>query len=421
MLDFMRESNRKSVRENVEFIPQRRQKSPMSRLNFLSFSGLIVAGLFLASCGPGTNAPSASTDSAKTLVPTVDVVKVLAQKLNINVHLPGELAPYEVVAIYPKVTGFVKWIGVDRGSHVRAGDLIARLEAPELIAQRAEAQARLQSAESHLATAGAKLAADESTFQKLKAASATPGVVAGNDLVVAEKTAEADRAQVKAFHDDVDAVKQSLQAIMEIEGYLQIHAPFDGVVTERNVHPGALVGPAGGAAAAAPIMRIETLARLRLVVPVPEDYAAGISGGILVSFTVPAFPGESFHGTVARISHSVEAKTRTMPVELEVSNSSSRLDPGTFCDVLWPVSRPVPTLFVPSTAVATTLERVFLVRIRNGETEWVAVKTGATSGDLTEVFGNLNPGDEVALRGTDELQPGTRVMPRLAGSASPGP
>jgi len=349
------------------------------------------------------------------------VVKVLQQKLNITVHLPGELAPYEVVAIYPKVTGFVKWIGVDRGSHVKAGELIARLEAPELIAQRAEAQAKLQSAESQLATAGAKLAADESTFQKLKVASATPGVVAGNDLVATEKAAEADRAQVRALHENVEAAKQSLQSITEIEAYLQIHAPFDGVVTERNVHPGALVGPAGGPGASAPMMRLETLSRLRLVVPVPENYAAGIPEGTQVSFTVPAFPGETFHGTVARISHAVEAKTRTMPVELDVNNAPGRLDPGTFSDVLWPVSRPEPTLFVPSTAVATTLERVFLVRIRNGETQWVEVKTGATSGDLTEVFGNLKPGDEVALRGTDELRPGTRVTPRLAESVSPRP
>ena len=393
----------------------------MSRLSFLFFPGLIIGGLLWTSCGSGANTSGTSTDSNKPAVPTVDVVKVLSQKLNITVHLPGELAPYEVVAIYPKVTGFVKWIGVDRGSHVRAGELIARLEAPELIAQRAEAQARLQGAESQLATADAKLAADESTYQKLKAASATPGVVAGNDLVVAEKAAEAGRAQVKAFQDNVDAAKQSLQSITEIEGYLQIHAPFDGVVTERNVHPGALVGPAGGVGASAPIMRIETLSRLRLVVPVPENYAAGIPEGAQVTFTVPAFPGQTFSGTVARISHSVEAKTRTMPVELEVNNASSRLDPGTFSDVLWPVSRPEPTLFVPSSAVATTLERVFLVRIRNGETEWVEVKTGATSGDLTEVFGDLKPGDEVAVRGTDELRPGTHVTPRLAGSASPRP
>lgn len=389
----------------------------MSRLNSFFFPSLLLACALSASCSSGGN-PSGT--SGKTAVPAVDVVKVLPQKLNITVHLPGELEPFEVVAIFPKVTGFVKWIGVDRGSRVKAGELIARLEAPELIAQKAEAQARLQGAESQLAAIQARLAAEESAYQKLKAASATPGVVAGNDLVVTEKAAEAARAQAKASEENVNAAKQSLQSISEMEAYLRVLSPFEGVVTERNIHPGALVGPAGGAGASAPMMRIETLSRLRLVVPVPENYAASIPEGTKVSFVVPAFPGQIFSGTVARISHAVEAKTRTMPVELDVSNASGRLDPGTFSDVLWPVSRPEPTLFVPSSAVATTLEHVFVVRIRNEQTEWVEVKTGATAGDLTEVFGDLAPGDEVVVHGTDELRPGTHVMSRLAGSAAKG-
>jgi RND family efflux transporter MFP subunit len=392
----------------------------MSRWNSFLLPSLLGGCVLWASCGPGANS-SGTAENSKTNVAAVDVAKVSSQRLNIIVHLPGELEPFEVVAIYPRVSGFVKWMGVDRGSRVRSGDVIARLEAPELVAQKAEAQAKLQGAESQLAATQAKLAADESTYEKLKAASATPGVVAGNDLVATEKAAEAGRAQVKASQENVNAAKQSLQSITELEGYLQIRAPFDGMVTERNVHPGALVGPAGGQASLAPMLRIETLARLRLVVPVPENYVAGISGGAKVNFTVPAFPSELFWGTVARISHSVAEKTRTMPVELEVSNPSDRLAPGTFSDVLWPVSRPEPTLFVPSSAVATTLERVFVIRIRNGEAEWVDVKTGATSGDLTEIFGDLKAGDEVALRGTDELRPGTRVTPRPAGQAPKSP
>jgi RND family efflux transporter MFP subunit len=390
----------------------------MYRLSYSYFPGLMIACASCVACGPGANTSGTSADTAKA-APTVAVAKVQAQKLNITVHLPGELQPYEVVAIYPKVTGFVKWIGVDRGSRVKAGDLIARLEAPELVAQRAEAQAKLQSAEAQLAGAEARLAADESTYQKLKAASATPGVVAGNDLVVREKAAEASRSQTKASQQNVDAARQALKSITEIEAYLQVRAPFDGVVTERNIHPGALVGPAGGPAAAAPMLRIETLSRLRLVVPVPENYAAGIPDGTKVSFTVPAFPGQPFEGAIARISHAVDAKTRTMPVELDVNNAAKRLEPGTFCEVVWPVNPPEPTLFVPSSAVATTLERIFVVRIRNGEAEWVAVKTGATAGDLTEVFGELKAGDDVVVRGTDELRPGTRVTPQIAAQAAP--
>src|SRR5207244_13602658 len=174
---------------------------------------------------------------------------------------------------------FVKSIDVDRGSRVRSGQLIIRLEAPELVSQRAEAQSKLQAAEAQLAAAQAKVASGENTYQHLKAAAATPGVVAGNDLFISEKAAEADRAQVKALQENVGAARQALQAVTETEAYLQVKAPFDGFVTERNVHPGALVGPAGVTGAALPMVRIETLSRLRLIVPVPENYAAGVPEG----------------------------------------------------------------------------------------------------------------------------------------------
>ena len=163
---------------------------------------------------------------------------------------------------------------------------------------------------------------------------------------------------------------------------------------------------------AVPMVRIETPSRLRLVVPVPEAYVAGIPEGTKVEFTVPAYPGQTFRAPVARIAESVDVKTRTMPIELEVRNPSSRLPSGMFAEVLWPVRRPRATLFVPISAVVRTTEKTFVVRIRDGKAEWVDVKTGATSGNLIEVFGNLKEGDQVILRGTDELRPGTPVTPR---------
>jgi len=362
---------------------------------------------FLTSCSKddASSAKAAPADSG----PKVQVTKVIAQKLSIAVHLPGEIEPYEVVAIFPKVTGFVKSVTVDRGSHVKAGERIAQLEAPELVAQRSEAQSKLQAAQSQLAAAEAKVASAEGTYEHLKAAAATPGVVAGNDLFVAQKAVDADRAQLKSQQDNVNAAQQALQAIAQTEAYLQVKAPFDGVVTERNVHPGALVGPAGGPGVAVPMLRIETLSRLRVVVPVPETYAAGVPEGTKVDFTVPAFPGRTFTGIIARIAHSVDEKTRTMPVELETANTKGDLSPGTFSDVIWPVRRSYPTLFVPTSSVANTLERVFVVRIRDSKSEWVDVKTGATADKMTEIFGDLHEGDMVAVRGTDELRPGTSV------------
>ena len=364
----------------------------------------------LSSCGKD-DASSAKAAPPET-TQKVQATRVVAQKLAVTVHLPGEIEPYEVVAVFPKVTGFVKSVSVDRGSHVRAGERVAQLEAPELIAQRSEAQSKLQAAQAQLAAVEAKVASDEGTYEHLKAAAATPGVVAGNDLFVAQKALDADRAQLKAQQENVNAAQQALQAIAQTEAYLQVQAPFDGVVTERNIHPGALVGPAGAPGVAVPMLRIETLSRLRVVVPVPETYVAGVPEGTKVEFTVPAFPGRTFGGKIARIAHSVDEKTRTMPVELEVANIKGELSPGTFSDVLWPVRRSYPTLFVPTTSVANTLERVFVVRISQGKSEWVDVKTGTTVDKMTEVFGDLHEGDLVAVRGTDELRPGSPVSPQ---------
>src|SRR5262249_51617539 len=344
----------------------------------------LCAGLLLVTSCAKQDTPSAKAASADSS-PRVQVTKVVAQKLAITVHLPGEIEPYEVVAIFPKVTGFMKSIAVDRGSHVKGGELIAQLEAPELTAQRAEAQSKLQAAQSQRAAAEAKVASDEGTYEHLKAAAATPGVVAGNDLFVGQKALDANRAQLKAQQDNVNAAQQALQAVAQTEAYLQVKAPFDGVVTERNVHPGALVGPAGAPGVAVPMLRIETLSRLRVVVPVPETYAAGVPEGTKVDFTVPAFPGRIFSGTIARIAYSLDEKTRTMPVELETANVKGELSPGTFSDVLWPVRRSYPTLFVPTSSVANTLERVFVIRIRDGKSEWVDVKTGAAAEKMTEV------------------------------------
>jgi RND family efflux transporter MFP subunit len=313
--------------------------------------------------------------------------------------------------MFPRVTAFVKTVTVDRGSRVGAGDLLATLDAPELAAQRAEAQSKLQAAEAQLAVARAKADADRTTFDRLKAASATPGVVAGNDVMLAEKAADASRSQVVAAEQGIEAARQALNAVRDMEGYLRVTAPFAGVVTERNVHPGALVGPSSGESAV-PLLRLIDTHRLRLVVPVPEAYTSEVPAGAMIAFFVAAHPTESFSGTVARVAQAVDVRTRTMAVEVDVANKDGRLAPGTFCQVRWPVRRSRPSLFVPSGSVASTTDRTFVIRIRGGKTEWVDVKTGLTSGPLVEVFGDLKAGDEVAGRGTDELRPGTEVRPR---------
>lgn len=379
------------------------------------FSWLAVAAL-----GPmisvGCARTSASQASPKSQSsgssPTVNVVVVESQKLHTTLSLPSQISPYETVAIFPKVTGFIEKISVDRGSRVKAGELIVQLSAPELEAQRSQADANLQTAQAHLAAVQAKLIADQTTYEHLSAAAKTPGVVAGNDLYGAEQAASADRAEVEAAQHARYAAQDALRSVTQLESYLAIRAPFNGVVTQRNLHPGALVGPSSGQAGVQPILQIEDVGHLRLTVPVPEPYVSGVSEREPVSFTVPAYPGQVFHAPIARISHDIDQNTRTMAVELDVQNA--QITPGTFANVQWPVQRDYPTLFVPAAAITTNLQRTFVIAIRDGKAAWVDVKTGATVDGKTEIFGNLREGDQVVVPASDELTPGTAVVVRSA-------
>jgi RND family efflux transporter MFP subunit len=373
--------------------------------------GLVFVASLATACGGRDSASPGAPAAAATGPAAIDVVRVVEQPLDVPLSLPGELEAFQAVAVFPRVTAFVKTVNVDRGSNVRTGDLLVSLEAPELVAQRSEAQSKLQAAEAQLSVARDKADADRATFERWKAASATPGVVAGNDVAIAEKTADASASQVIAAQQSVEAARQALNAIRDIEGYLRVTAPFAGVVTERNVHPGALVGPSSGEGGT-PLLRLVDRHRLRLVVPVPEAYSAEMKIGAEIPFTVSAYPGRSFSGTIARVAHAVDVSTRTMAIELDVANGDGHLAPGTFCQVRWPVRRSGPSLFVPIASVAATTARTFVIRVRNGKTEWVDVRTGLTTGALVEVFGDLKAGDEVASRGTDELRPGTEVRPR---------
>src|SRR5262245_9852317 len=404
---------------------------------------LVALGWILIRSLRQTQPTTAAVTKAPT--PTVTTTTVVSQPVNKELRLPGELRAYQNVAIYPKVQGFVESINVDRGSVVKQGQLLVRMSAPELSShtseaeakvraaqqQRVELESRVQSVREQRAEAEAKLVADEGTYKRLKAASATPGVVAENDVDVARGVVEADRARIRALEDNEKAAKAVVQSQMQneratraaadsvrdIESYLRITAPFAGVISERNVDKGSLAGPATGPAST-PILRLQQLSRLRLVISVPEADVSGVAVGTRISFTVPAYPGEHFFGVLSRLSHTLDEKTRTMPVELDVINDSARLAPGMFPEVTWPVTRPRPSLFVPASAIATTTERTFVIRIHKGTTEWIDVTRGVSMGDLVEVFGDLQENDEVAVRGTDELRAGISVNTKPAPSPS---
>jgi RND family efflux transporter MFP subunit len=342
---------------------------------------------------------------------TVQVVKVESSTLDRSVKLSGEFRPFLQVDLHARVPGFVEKVLVDRGSLVRQGDLLASLSAPEMEAQVAEAEAKARAAESAVAEAKAKVVSVESTFNRLKEASATPGAISGNELVIAEQTASAARGVVSSAESYFLAAKASLMAVRKMEQYRNITAPFSGVITERLVHPGALAGPNTGA-----LLRLEQVSRLRLVVAVPEANFSCIRAGMQVPFQVSAHPARTFDARVARIAHSVDSKTRTMSVELDVANASGLLAPGMYPQLDWPVRSTERVLAVPATSVVRTTERVFVIRVENGRAEWINVRMAARLGERVQVLGDLSEGDVVVRNGTDEIREGAALNVVAAGA-----
>src|SRR5437867_2822023 len=360
-----------------------------------------------------------------------EMAAVISKPVSRTITLPGEIQPFLNVALRARVAGYVEKVLVDRGSAVKEGELLVQLAAPEMKAQIAEyeskvqvaegdrlqAEAKLTSLNSTLASLEANLAATQATYDRLKTASQTPGAISGNELEIALRSVEAQRASVEAQRGSIQAQRASiegirnaksaaeaaLRAVKEMEGYLRVTAPFNGVVTERVVHPGALVGPASDM----PLLVLQQISHLRVTVAVPEENVGAIPKGATVPFQVPAYPERNYSGTVARRAQSLDSKTRTMAVELDVMNPDQSLAPGMYATVKWPVRSAKPALYVPRTSVVTTTERTFVIREKNGKAEWVNVTRGAADGDLVEVIGPLQAGDKVVKRANDELREGT--------------
>src|SRR5437870_5190120 len=363
-----------------------------------------------------------------------EMAAVVSKPVSRTITLPGEIQLFLNVALRARVAGYVDRVLVDRGSAVKAGDLLIELSAPEMKAQIAEAESKVQVAEgdrlqaeaklasmgSTLASLDATLASMQATYDRLKVASQTQGAISGNELDIALRSVEAQRAGIEAQRGSIQAQRASieavrngkaateaaLRAVKEMEGYLRVTAPFDGVVTERIVHPGALVGPGSDA----PLLVLQQISHLRVTVGVPEENVGGSAKGASVPFQVPAYAERNYSGTVTRSAQSIDSKTRTMAVELDVMNPDHSLTPGMYVTVKWPVRRAQPALYVPKTSVVTTTERTFVIRATNGKAEWVNVKKGAADGDLIEVIGPLQAGDKVVAKANDELRDGAPLQ-----------
>jgi len=329
--------------------------------------------------------------------PSVDLIAVQKGGLSTSIAVPGELIPYQEVDIYAKVNSYVKKLYADIGSEVRRGDLLATLEAPEINSQLAAAQSRIKQQE-------AVYFASKATYDRLLSTSKTPGTVSENDLEQAAAKKNSDLANVDAAKSDYNAAAANLD-------YLQIRAPFDGVVSARNVNLGAYVGPAGKGSDL-PLFVIQDQERMRLVVSIPEAYTGGLSNRDEVTFFVKALPDRKFKARIKRLAGALDEKLRSERIEMDVYNKNKALLPGMYADVDVPVPSSGGAFIVPKSAVATSTEKVFVIRVNNHHAEWVGVKKGFESGDKMEIYGDLKPGDKLVKQATDEIRDGSEVKDR---------
>jgi membrane fusion protein (multidrug efflux system) len=357
----------------------------------------VSMSLFLGACHSDDKAEKAAQQEEQQQnavdSPAVHVAPVEKGRLSSTIAVPGELLPYQQVDLYAKINSYVKKLLVDIGSEVHQGQLLVTLEAPEINSQLAAAQSRIKQQE-------AVYFASKATYDRLVSTSKTPGTISQNDLEQAEAKKNADMA-------NVDAAKSAYKEIAANLDYLEIRAPFDGVITIRNVNLGAYVGPGGKNAD--PLFVLQDQNRLRLVVSVPESYTGGLSDKNEVNFTVRELPGNKFKAKISRLAGALDDKLRSERVEMDVYNKDKKLLPHMYADVNVPLPSHDSTLIVPKSAVVSSTEKVFVVKVINHHAQWVEVKKGFQSGDKMEVFGDLKPGDKVVENATDEIRDGQPV------------
>ncbi|OUJ70479.1 efflux transporter periplasmic adaptor subunit [Hymenobacter crusticola] len=346
---------------------------------------LLTSVSFLASCGNGDTKEVVTEAPVKEM--PYDVVPVTGAQPTRSLSLPGELDSYYQTDIYPRVSSYIKRLHADIGDPVRAGQLLAELEAPELTSALSEASSQLKASQ-------ASYSSSRAAYHRLLVTSRTAGAVSPLNL---------EQAHAKALSDSllVAAGRAHYEAASQMAGYLRITAPFAGVVTERNLAPGAFVGPGGQTAL--PIFKIRQLNRLRLRLAVPEAYVGSIHLHDSVGFMVRTFPGETFTGIINRLANSVRPETRSEQIEIDVPNPKNRLRPGMFATVSLPVTAAKSSLFVPRSSVVSTAERTYVIRIVNGRADLVDVQKGDESGGQIQVFGSLKAGDVVLKAGNEEI------------------
>jgi membrane fusion protein, multidrug efflux system len=384
-------------------------RSPVRNFLPKSYIALLAVGLsgaLLAGCSnsdgeqkgkndtvAGVGGSAGLSDSTKAGTPTFVLEK---GRFSTSLYVPGELIAFQQVDLYAKVNSFVKKLYVDVGSEVREGQLLATMEAPEL-------QSQLSSAESRMKSQEAIYIASKANYDRVVETAKTPGTISQNDIDQADARQKSDYAQW-------DAAKAGYNEVAETLKYLEIRAPFDGVISMRNVNPGAYVGPSGKGSEL-PLFTLQEQKHMRLVISVPEAYTGYLNDNDKVNFTVKALPNRVFAAQVRRLAGALDNHLRAERTEMDVYSNDKTLLPGMVAEVELPLPAKDSSFIVPNTAVVDGTERLFVIReTADHKAEWVNVQTGRSQGGKTEVFAKgLNEGDRLVKTGTEEIRDGALV------------
>jgi len=353
-----------------------------------------------------------------------------------TVTLSGEFRPFQVVDVHAKVAGYIRKIYVDVGDKVKAGQVMAVLEVPELSAQILGAEASvkrsedaIRRAQSEMVRAKSSHAATHLAYSRLKQASdARPGLIAEQELDDAlakdqesESQVESEAAALSETNNQLSIAQAERKQLAAMESYTQITAPFDAVVTKRYADTGSLIqsGTASNTQAM-PVVQLAEWSKLRLVVPVPESAVSSIHLGTIVKVKVPDL-NRAFEGKVARFADALSDETRTMHTEIDVDNKSGALVEGMYAETSVVLQHKEDALAIPTQAIARNGSKatVLIVDAQN-RIEEREVTIGEEGNNRVEVTSGLKPDDRVVLGSRSEFRTGDRVQPKPVDTSEGG-
>jgi len=349
---------------------------------------LAASVALLQSCG-SSKAEKEEEKKAPVEAAALETFVLEKNQLSSSLNIPGELVAFQQVDLYAKVSSFVRKLHVDVGSEVKQGQLLASMEAPELTAQLSTSQSRLQSQEAIYQNSKA-------AYERLLETSKTPGTVSPNDLDAALAKQKSDLAQL-------DAARSAIREISDTRNYLEIRAPFNGVITARNVSAGAYVGPTGKGSEF-PLFTLAEQRKLRLVVSVPEAYTSYLKNQSEVTFKVKSYPNQNFSAKVTRLAGALDNRLRSQRTEMDVVNNDRKLLPGMITEVSIPLAGNANSFAVPRSSVLNSTQGTYLIKVVNKKAIWVPIKTGTSTDTQTEVFGDVKEGDVIVKTANEEIR-----------------